>query len=183
MGWRAAQDHEHRMDNVILRGYLVQDLDTSGTVARAKFRGTNGTMNEGLDYIQPAGIVSNPGSGKKVEAIAVEPNGDSSQRVIIAVAADRTNAPKAAPGETIIYSPTDKNIKMKISKDGGVQVSAPGKSVTVDDAEEVNFLGIFSVNKATGKTTMTNVEMQTLTVTGQSTLGNTTINGVPQVGN
>lgn len=182
MGWRATQDNESRVDNVVLRGYLVQDLDLSGKIPRAKFRGRNGTMNEGLDYFQPAGIASNPGSGKKIEAIALEANGDSSHRVIVAVAADRDNAPKAQPGETIIYSPTDKNIKMKITKDGGVEISAPGKSVKVDDAEEVDFLGIFKVNKATGKTTMTNVEIQNLTVTGQSTLGNTTINGVPQTG-
>lgn len=177
MGWRATSDTENRMDNVILRGYLVQDMDRTGKINRAKFRGTNGTMNEGLDHFQPAGFASNPGSGKKVEAIAVEPNGDSSQRVIIAVAADRETAPKAAPGESFLYSPTDPNIKVKVSKDGGIEIDAPGKHVKVNDAESVDFLGLFKVDKTTGETTVSKLK-----VTGQTTLGNTTINGIPQVG-
>lgn len=177
MGWRSSLDHEHRSDNVVLRGYLVQDMDLSGTVARTKFRGTNGTMNENLDYIQSAGMVSNPGSGKRVEAIAVDPNGDSSQRTIIAVAANRDNAPKASPGETIIYSPLNKDIQIKVFNNGGIEIKAPGKDIKILDADNVDVMGILKVNKATST-----VEIQNLKVTGQTELANTTINGITQVG-
>ena len=136
--WRLYDDTRDQARVLLQRAY-VQQVQQVDSVQRIRGTGLAGTQNDMIEHIQPAGFSSNPGGGDKVEALFLDVVGESTHRVALAVMGDRKAQRHVGPGEAVLYAPGDNN-QYVLATPNGIIVNAPGQTVTVQGAVNVNIV-------------------------------------------
>jgi hypothetical protein len=172
--WEQVADLQSRTKNLLTRGFMVSN-NREGMMPKSRIKTTNGTEYDNLDLISLPGMSYHSKEGQKNEVILISPNGDLSHAVALQIG-DRANYFKLQKPGMAVSHPDNPKRYLHIKDDGDIEMAnEAGKKVTMkaDGSFVVEGDAVFKGNVVFEKN---------ITVQGDTTLLNTTINGITQVG-
>lgn len=173
--WEQVQDIYFRSKNIVSRGYVVGN-DRSGKMPKARIKTNSGTEYADLDLVSTPGLAYHSIEGSKNEVLLFSPGGDLSHAIALQIG-DRENYKKLERPGVALYHPDDPRRSIHIQDDGTIEIQNEGAKVLKmlpDGSIEIQGKVKFKEDVTFEKD---------IKVEGQTTLLNTTINGVTQVGN
>lgn len=148
---------------MVRRGNLVS-YSTDKMIPKARVNTGRAIENDNIDVIFPVGYTAHVTPGDKTEVITFDPTGDASKRVAF-IFGDRQYMPKPKEGEAVLYSPTDKNKNVSVSKDDGIAINGDDKPI---NAATKGDIGLESIE---GNLSMKAAEMLSVAAKAMSLLG------------